>query len=138
VVLYWLAKSRMTVRFCLLAQTKINMFYKDINKKEIPKDIRQIYEYKVKPIKGQLVIVNHEVVKLVDLIRDDEVDGEWCYRLLHFPSKTPPQVTDISIICVRIIPLKGVISKKDYKQMMHAWEINEPYHPYAKNYFKEM
>jgi hypothetical protein len=113
------------------------MFYKQIPKSEIPDDIRKYYTYRVKPYKGQLVIVNHEVVKLLDLIRDDEVDGEWCLRLLHFPSNTPPEVTDMSIICAHVVPLKGVISRKDYKRLWDSWEMNEPYYPYKKDYSKE-
>ncbi len=113
------------------------MFYKQIPKKEVPKDIQQYYTYRVKPYIGQLVIVDHVVVKLVDLIRDDGFDGEWCLRLLHFPSATPPQVTDQSIIACHVIPLKGVISRRDYKHMWNSWKMNEPYYPYAKDYTKE-
>lgn len=109
------------------------MFYKEIPKKEI----QQYQTYRVKPYKGQLVIVDHVVVKLIDLIRDDDFDGEWCLRLLHFPSSTPPQVTDQSIIACRVIPLKGVISRRDYKHMWNSWKMNEPHYPYARDYSKE-
>jgi hypothetical protein len=113
------------------------MFYKQIPKKEIPKDIQQYYTYMVKPYKGQLVIVDHVVVKLVDLIRDDGFDGEWCLRFLHFPSATPPQVTDQSIIACHVVPLKGIIRKIDYRKLVKSWKMNEPYYPYSRDYSKE-
>jgi hypothetical protein len=113
------------------------MFYKDIPKKEIPDDIKKIYLKDVKPYKGQLVIYNHEVVELVDLLRDDAVDQEWCYRVLHFPSQNTHQVSDCSIICGKVIPLKGVISAKDYKDMVWSWRMNEEIFPYRKDYRKK-
>lgn len=113
------------------------MFYNQIPKKDIPKDIQQYYKYKVKPYKGQLVIVDHVVVKLIDLIRDDKFDGEWCLRLLHFPSATPPQVTDQSIIACHLVPLKGIITTRDYNRLVNSWKINEPYYPYSKDWSKE-
>jgi hypothetical protein len=113
------------------------MFYKQISKSEIPKDIQEYYKYKVKPYIGELVIVDHEVVKLLDLIRDDKFDGEWCLRLLHFPSNKLPQVTDQSIIACRIIPLKGVISRRDYKHLWNTWEMNEKIFPYNMKIFME-
>jgi hypothetical protein len=113
------------------------MFYKQIPKSEIPKDIQRYYKYRVRPYIGQLVIVDHEVVKLVDLIRDDKVDGEWCLRLLHFPSSTPPQVTDQSIIACHFTILKGFIRSVDYRKLVKSWKMNEPYHPYTKDWSKE-
>lgn len=111
------------------------MFYKEISKKEIPMAIKDCYKT-VKSYKGQLVIYNHEVVKFVDIIRDDKFDSEWCYRILHFPSQHPPQVSDSSILCGKIIPLKNVIKNKEYKKLVEQWDMNEEKFPYNKDYSK--
>lgn len=112
------------------------MFYKQIPKKEIPDDIKSLFK-QVKSCKGQLVIYNHEVVEFVDIIRDDKFDGEWCYRVLHFPSQTPPSVSDSSILLGKIIPLKSVLKREDYKRMLTEWQMNESKFPYNRNYRKE-
>lgn len=113
------------------------MFYKDIPADEINDNMKKFYIHEVMPIKGELIIVNHEVVKLVDLIRDDKFDGEWCIRLLHFPRATPPQVTDQSLVFCNMIRLKGVISDSDYQELNEDWDRNEPYYPYTKDWSKE-
>lgn len=113
------------------------MFYKDIPKKEVPDDIKEIYLRDVKPYKGQLVIHNHEVVELVDMLRDGDFDSEWCIRVLHFPSHDNHHVSDVSIICGKVIPLKGVISPKDYKDMKWSWKKNEEIFPYKRDYRKQ-
>ena len=137
-VLRVLAKHRTRVRFSLFAQTKINMFYKDIPADEIPDDIKIFYIHEVMPIKGELIIMDHEVVKLVDLIRDDKFDREWCVRLLHFPNSIRShEVTDHSLVYCNIIRLRGFISNANYKKLVEDWEINEPYFPYSKDWSKE-
>lgn len=115
------------------------MFYEQIPISEIPKNIVKLYK-KVKPFIGQLIINNCEVYRFAGILRDDKFDGEWCYRLLHFPcfhDENDRQVTDSSILCGTIIPLKRFIKTSNYKEMEHLWKINEERSPYKKDYFKE-
>ncbi len=114
------------------------MFYKDIPKKEIPENIKQIYKYQVKPYIGQLVLDGHSIVKLVGMLRDDKQDGEWCVRLLTFPAPyyfhNLREVSDTSLLCADIIPLKGILPKKTYNKLVKSWKMNEEHCPYSKDW----
>lgn len=122
------------------------MFYEQISKEEISDDIKQCYE-EVRHYIGQLVIHNHKVYRFLGLLRDDKADGEWCYRLLVFPSEWEwrrahwkmegqTQCIDPSILCGKIISLKGHIKDKYYDEMEEQWKMNEERCPYSKDYTK--
>lgn len=125
------------------------MFYKDIPVEQIPQDVRECYKREVEPYIGQLVIFHHKVYRLLGLIRDDKFDGEWCYRLLVFPSEYEwrrehwdlkndgmTQVIDPSILCGIITPLKGFIPNNHYENLEDSWKMNEGICPYSKDYSK--
>lgn len=117
------------------------MFYNQIPKEEIPQDIQELYERDIKPYIGQLVLDGHQVVRLVDLIRDDQFDGEWCYRYLIFPApyywkcNHGSEVSDPSVLIMHPIPLKGFISDKEYDELERVWKLNEERCPYSKDWF---
>lgn len=119
------------------------MFYNQIPKEEIPQDIQELYERDIKPYIGQLVLNGYQVVRLAGLIRDDDFDGEWCYRYLMFPSKKYWQVNNCevsepSILIMHPIPLKGFLPDKVYDELERVWKINEERCPYSKDWFKEI
>lgn len=127
-----------SIPFICSKQIFITMFYEQIPIDEIPKNIVKLYN-KVKPFIGQLIINNCEIYRFVGILRDDKFDGEWCYRILHFPSfnsENDTQVSDSSILCGTIIPLKGFIGASSYKEMERLWKLNEERCPYKKDYFK--
>jgi hypothetical protein len=123
------------------------MFYEQIPINEIAPDVQECYEKKVKPYIGQLVLDGHEVVKLLGLIRDDDFDGEWCYRFLVFPSEYYwrradwredhlRECIDPSILCTTVIPLKGRITDDEYDRLEDQWKMNEEGCPYSKDWTK--
>lgn len=120
------------------------MFYNQIPKEEIPTDIQELYERDIKPFKGQLVLDGHQVVRLVDLIRDDQFDGEWCYRYLIFPSlyhrihNHGKEVSDPSCLIMHPIPLKGYLPDETYEELERVWKMNEECCPYSKDWSKEI
>jgi hypothetical protein len=105
------------------------MFYQDIPKEEInDSSIDELYK-KIEPMLGQLVIVNGaEVMRFIGLLRDDSFDGEWCYRLVTFPSRET-KCGDHSIIACHMVKLQGVIDPDDYERIERMWRINAEIFP---------
>jgi hypothetical protein len=114
------------------------MFYQDIPKDQInDPQIDKIYE-RVKPYIGQLVLDGHSVVRFIGLLRDDAFDGEWCYRLVSFPSpwyrSRLGEVADHSVLACPIIPLKGRITDEEYDDLESSWAMNLERCPYSKDH----
>lgn len=71
----------------------------------------------LEPYKNTLVIdvTNYIIVRLVDVI-----DGEFDYYWIYDSKKGFYYVSCV----VGWIPLKGVIDKKKYNKLIHAWNLN--------------
>ena len=79
------------------------------------------FKKELEPYKNTLVLDNFEVVKVIDIVFDEEdYEYYWVYESLNSKKKT------YWSSCVgRWYPLKGKIAVEEYNNLERIWKLNE-------------
>lgn len=85
-------------------------------------DLKDDFEF-LKKYKNTLVLEYIEVVKLVSLVTDPNEHNEPYWIIERF-SRSKYKQTWCSTL-IPLIPLKGKISAKEYKELVRVWKLNE-------------